>query len=56
MDEIVAKCNGDIITRGDVDRARDELIETLRAEGLIGDELEKQLAEREDLLRDRIDD
>jgi peptidyl-prolyl cis-trans isomerase SurA len=56
VEEIVAKCNGDIVTRGDIDRARRELIETLRANGIIGDELEKQLVEREkNLLRDRID-
>lgn len=56
VEEIVAKCNGDIITRGDLDRARRELIETLRANGMVGDELDKQLAEREkNLLRDRID-
>ena len=56
VEEIVAKCNGDIVTRGDLDRSRRELIETLRASGVIGDELEKQLAEREkNLLRDRID-
>jgi peptidyl-prolyl cis-trans isomerase SurA len=56
VDELIAKCNGDIITRADLDRARYELIETLRAASLIGDELEKQLTEREkNLLRDRID-
>lgn len=56
VEEIVAKCNGDIVTRGDLDRARRELIESLRASGLTGDEFEKQLAEREkNLLRDRID-
>ncbi len=56
VEEIVAKCNGDIVTRGDLDRSRRELIETLRANGIIGDELEKQLVEREkNLLRDRID-
>jgi peptidyl-prolyl cis-trans isomerase SurA len=56
VEEIVAKCNGDIVTRGDLDRSRRELIETLRASGVVGDELEKQLAEREkNLLRDRID-
>ncbi len=56
VEEIVAKCNGDIITRGDLDRARRELIETLRASGVVGDDLEKQLADREkNLLRDRID-
>jgi parvulin-like peptidyl-prolyl isomerase len=56
VEEIVAKCNGDIITRGDLDRSRRELIETLRASGVVGDDLEKQLTEREkNLLRDRID-
>src|ERR1700733_10011794 len=47
VEEIVAKCNGDIVTRGDLDRARRELIETLRQNGIVGEELEKQLAERE---------
>jgi len=56
VEEIVAKCNGDIVTRGDLDRSRRELIESLRANGVVGDELEKQLAEREkNLLRDKID-
>ena len=56
VEEIVAKCNGDIVTRGDLDRARQELQQTLRANGMVGDELEKQLTEREkNLLRDRID-
>ena len=56
VEEIVAKCNGDIVPRGDLDRARRELIETLRANGVVGEELEKQVAEREkNLLRDRID-
>src|SRR3984885_1974870 len=56
VEEIVAECNGDIITRGDLDRSRRELIETLRQNGIVGDDLEKQLAEREkNLLRDRID-
>jgi peptidyl-prolyl cis-trans isomerase SurA len=56
VEEIVAKCNGDIVTRGDIDRARRELIETLRASGVVGDDLQKQAADREkNLLRDRID-
>lgn len=56
VEEIVAKCNGDIITRGDLDRSRRELIESLRASGAVGEELERQLAAREkNLLRDRID-
>src|ERR1700722_15983716 len=56
VEEIVAKRNGDIITRGDLDRSRRELIETLRAAGVVGDDLEKQLSEGEkNLLRNRID-
>jgi hypothetical protein len=56
VEEIVAKCNGDIVTRGDLERARRELMETLRANGIVGEELERQLSEREkNLLRDRID-
>src|ERR1700732_4835051 len=56
VEEIVAKCNGDIITRGDLDRSRKLLIEALRHEGLTGDPLEKALQEQEkNLLRDRID-
>ncbi len=56
VEEIVAKCNGDIVTRGDLDRSRHELMENLRASGVAGEELEKQLSEREkNLLRDRID-
>jgi peptidyl-prolyl cis-trans isomerase SurA len=56
VEEIVAKCNGDIVTRGDLERSRRELIETLRASGVTGAELEQQLAEREkNLLRDKID-
>jgi peptidyl-prolyl cis-trans isomerase SurA len=56
VEEIVAKCNGDIVTRGDLDRSRRELIETLRAAGVSGVELDQQLAERQkNLLRDRID-
>lgn len=56
VEEIVAKCNGDIITRGDLARSRQELIESLRASGAVGTELEQQLAEGEkNMLRNRID-
>ncbi len=56
VEEIVAKCNGDIITRSDLDRARRELLEGLRANGVVGDELERQLTAREkNLLRDKLD-
>jgi parvulin-like peptidyl-prolyl isomerase len=56
VEEIVAKCNGDIITRGDLDHSRKQLIEALRHEGLTGPALEQALQEQEkNLLRDRID-
>lgn len=56
VEEIVAKCNGDIITRGDIDRARKELIQGLQQNGLAGVALQQAVQEQEkDLLRDRID-
>jgi peptidyl-prolyl cis-trans isomerase SurA len=56
VEEIVAKCNGDIITRGDLEHSRRELIENLRSSGVSGIALEQQLTQREkNLLRDRID-
>jgi len=56
VEEIVAKCNGDIITRTDLGRARQQLITELRENGMAGPTLEQALAEHEkNLLRDRID-
>ncbi len=56
VEEIVAKCNGDIITRTDLARARQQLITELREQGLAGSALEQALAEREkNLLRDKVD-
>ncbi|HTS47221.1 MAG TPA: peptidylprolyl isomerase [Bryobacteraceae bacterium] len=56
VEEIVAKCNGDIITRTDLARARQQLITELREQGLAGSALEQALADREkNLLRDKID-
>jgi len=56
VEEIVAKCNGDIITRTDLARSRQQLITELRENGLAGSALETALAEREkNLLRDKID-
>src|SRR5580704_11467945 len=56
VEEIVAKCNGDIVTRGDLDHSRKQLIEALRHQGLNGPALEEALQEQEkNLLRDRID-
>jgi parvulin-like peptidyl-prolyl isomerase len=56
VEEIIAKCNGDIITRGDLERSRKQLIEALRHEGVAGAAFEQVLQEQEkNLLRDRID-
>jgi peptidyl-prolyl cis-trans isomerase SurA len=56
VEEIVAKCNGDIITRTDLARARQQLITDLRENGTVGPALEQALADREkNILRDKID-
>jgi parvulin-like peptidyl-prolyl isomerase len=56
VEEIVAKCNGDIVTRGDLDHSRKQLIEALRHEGMTGATLDQALQDQEkNLLRDRID-
>jgi peptidyl-prolyl cis-trans isomerase SurA len=56
VEEIVAKCNGDIITRTDLSRARQQLITELRENGTAGNTLEQALADRDkNILRDRID-
>lgn len=58
IEEIVAKVNGDIITRGDLTRARSQLDEALRARGAgTPEQLQKALQQRSaDLLREKIDD
>ena len=56
VEEIIAKCNGEIITRGDIDRARKDLEGALRQQGLSGVALQQSYDEQEkNLLRDRID-
>jgi parvulin-like peptidyl-prolyl isomerase len=56
VEEIVAKVNGDIITRGDLERARRSLVSELQQQGYNGLRLEEAVKEHEkDLLRDRID-
>jgi parvulin-like peptidyl-prolyl isomerase len=56
IDEIVAKVNGDIITRSEIDRSRRALEADLRQQGLTGVKLQQAMKEREgSLLRDRID-
>src|SRR5580704_2806899 len=56
VEEIVAKCNGDIVTRSDLDKAQFELTEMLRHQGLAGTALDEKVAqESKHLLQDRID-
>src|SRR5437660_12222952 len=56
IDEIIAKVNGEIITRGDYDRTRKQLEASLREQGATGAALEAALKEGEkNILRERID-
>lgn len=56
VEEIVAKINGDIITRSEIDRTRKQTQAELTARGVKGEALAKAMKEREkDILRDRID-
>src|SRR6266849_1190627 len=56
VEEIVAKVNGDIITKGEIERSRQEIEAQLKPQGLSGAALDKAVKEREkDALRDQID-
>jgi parvulin-like peptidyl-prolyl isomerase len=56
VEEIVAKVNGDIITRGDLLKSRDELAAALKQRGVTGAALQTAYNEAvKDILRDRID-
>jgi parvulin-like peptidyl-prolyl isomerase len=56
VEEIIAKVNGDIITRSEVERARKQMTAELKARGMKDDEIEKIVTDREkDVLRERID-
>ncbi|MBZ5595316.1 MAG: peptidylprolyl isomerase [Acidobacteriia bacterium] len=56
VEEIVAKVNGDIITKGELDRARQELDAQLRQKGLSGPDLDTAVKQQvADGLRDQID-
>jgi len=57
VEQIVAKVNGDIITRSDIERAKKQMAAQLVQRGVNPRELPKVMAEREkDALRDRIDE
>lgn len=56
VEEIIAKVNGDIITRSEVERGRKLIESELRQKGITGPELTKQVAERsKGVLSERID-
>lgn len=56
VEEIVAKVNGDIITRGDLTHAKKEMEDAMRQQGAPVVTIETTIKEREpDILRDRID-
>jgi peptidyl-prolyl cis-trans isomerase SurA len=56
IDEIICKVNGDIITRNDYEKAKKQLEEAMRQQGLSGPRLEQAVREGErNILRERID-
>lgn len=56
MDEIVAKVNGDIITRNEVEKTRRAMADEMKARGAKPAEIDQLMEERQkDFLRDRID-
>jgi peptidyl-prolyl cis-trans isomerase SurA len=56
VEQIVAKVNGDIITRAELERELRQMEAALKARGVTGEQLQKEIEARQpDLLRDRID-
>ena len=56
MEEIVAKINGDIITRTELERSRAGMVADLQQRGAKPEQIELAMKERErDILRDRVD-
>jgi len=56
VEEIVCKVNGDIVTKGEMEKQRQNLEAALRQDGLNGLRLQEALRDRQkDLLRDQID-
>ena len=56
VEEIVAKVNGDIITRGELEQKRKQLEVDLRAQGMSDLMIRQTLADKDkDMLRDRVD-
>src|SRR5579864_4783779 len=56
VEEIVAKVNGDIITRGELEKMRAQIEAELKKQGKSGDELAKELKTAQaDALKQKID-
>src|SRR5277367_6524351 len=56
IEEIVAKVNSDIITRGELAKVHDELIAEAQQSGVAGPQLQEAVNQKAaDLLRDQID-
>src|SRR3954468_2295451 len=56
VEEIIAKVNGDIVTKSEIERGKRQIEAELRQKGVTGAELEKQLADRtKGVLSERID-
>ena len=57
VEEIAAKVNGDIITRGELEQTRKEIEQQLRSEGMVGPRLAEALKEAQsNALRNQIDE
>jgi parvulin-like peptidyl-prolyl isomerase len=57
VEEIAAKVNGDIVTRGELDQTLKEFEKAARADGITGAKLQESLTlARQDALRERIDE
>jgi len=56
IEEIVAKVNGEIITRGDIERTRKQMEAAMREQGATGQRLTEAMADADkNILRERID-
>jgi len=56
VEEIIAKVNGEIITRGDIERTRKQMEASMREQGATGARLTEAMAEADkNILRERID-
>lgn len=56
VEEIIAKVNGDIVTKGELEKTRQDMEAAARQQGVNPATIQKEIADREkDALRDRID-